>query len=71
MVVDFRFHGGRQGSTSGVKVEVAAGTPISVFQTSLFAKFAFGLFYLFRIICLFIKENKWMGRVQGMVQPKG
>ena len=54
-----------------MKVEVAAGTPISVLGTIFFAEYAFGLFIHFGIIRSFVKENKRMDWVQGMVQPKG
>ena len=75
MVVDFRrFDGGRYGSTCGMKVEVTAITTISVLAARFIAELAFGLLFvifLFRIMCLFIKENERMDWVQGMVQPKG
>ena len=74
MVVEFRFDGGRYGSTCGVNVEVAAVTAISVLSARFIAELAFGLlfvfFFFFRIMCLFIKENERMDWVQGMVQPK-
>ena len=53
-----------------MKVEVAAVTAISVLSARFIADLAFGLFFFFRIMCLFIKENERMDWVQGMVQPK-
>ena len=45
-----------------MKVEVAAVTAISVLSARFIAELAFGLlfvflFFFFRIMCLFIKEN--------------
>ena len=55
-----------------MKVEVAAMIAISVLSARFIAELAFGLLFvfLFRIMCLFIKENERMDWVQGMVQPK-
>ena len=59
-----------------MKVEVVAGTPISVLVTiffaGFFAEFAFvKLFVLTGMCpCPWVKENKRMDWVQGMVQPK-
>ena len=71
MIVDFSFHGERRRSASNVKVKVIMGTPISVFVKRFFAKFAFAKFFIFAKICLFVKENKWMYWVQGMVKHNG
>ena len=70
MIVDFSFHGERRRGASNVKVKVIMGTPISVFVKRFFAKFV-AKFFVFAIICLFVKENKWMYWVQGMVKQNG
>ena len=49
-----------------MKVEVAAGTPISVYTFIFFAEFALIIFP----VSPWRKENKRMDWVQGMVQPK-
>ena len=71
MIVDFSFHGEQRRGASNVKVKFIMGTPISVFVKRFFAKFAIAKFFVFAIICLFVKENKWMYWVQGMVKQNG
>ena len=53
-----------------MKVEVAAGTPISVLVARFVAEFAIAKLNVFAIIYLFGRENERMDWVQGMVQPK-
>ena len=54
-----------------MKVEVAAGTAISVLVARFVAEFAIAKLNVFAIIYLIGRENKRMDWVQGMVQPKG
>ena len=53
-----------------MKIKVAAGTTISVFPTIFFADLAFAIFFVV-LIFIFVKENKRMFWVQGMVQLNG
>ena len=52
MVMEFSFHGEWYSSACDVKVEVATGTPISVFIFIFFAKYAIAKLYVFAIIYL-------------------
>ena len=71
MVVEFSFHDEWYRSACDVKVEVATGTPISVYIFIFFAEFAFAKLYVYAIFYPIRRENKRMDWVQGMVQPKG
>ena len=71
MVVEFSFRDEWYRSACDVKVEVAAGTPISVLVARFIAEYAIAELNVFAIIYLIGRENKRMDWVQGMVQPKG
>ena len=71
MVVEFSFHDEWYRSACDVKVEVAAGTAISVLVARFIAEYAIAELNVFAIIYLIGRENKRMDWVQGMVQPKG
>ena len=53
-----------------MNVEVATGTTLNVFPAKFFANFTFAIFFVANI-WPFIKENKWMFWVQGVLQFTG